>query len=381
MNSFQNYIEKVLALLSIIHNPEPSPLIIIEEFENGLDPWTISYLIKKLKELTGSQVIITTHSPTLLNLIENYDEILFAKRDNEKGTLEYVRFDEEKKMFDDVQENILPGELYEKIKMEDEKNIELQEKVNTLSEQIAHRDRVKCLVFTEDEKQEDTINGKKYLIEVILEASGIKMDEVKIISFNSKDNITSAIISSSIFISSNYPNLKKIIFHIDRDVNNEEKKKELEEKIDKRISNKGRLFFTKGYDVESYFINRDHIKKVFPTIDTAKIQELINEAIDEADIESQKKMMNALFDMKEAEIIARERKKSKHEIDRDEPYNELLELYKNNKERYLYGKSVLRKVCDKIRRETKLNAKIEILQSSEFIKDEELEKIAKEIWG
>ena len=43
-----------------------------------------------------------------------FEEILFAKRDNERGTLEYARFEEEKKMFDDVQKNILPGELFEK---------------------------------------------------------------------------------------------------------------------------------------------------------------------------------------------------------------------------------------------------------------------------
>ena len=63
---------RILALLALFRHPEPPPLIIIEEIENGLDPRTIHLIVEELRNLTETgqtQVIVTTHSPYLLDLL------------------------------------------------------------------------------------------------------------------------------------------------------------------------------------------------------------------------------------------------------------------------------------------------------------------------
>ena len=63
---------RVVALLAVLRHPEPPPLIVIEEIENGLDPRTIHLIVEELRavvENETTQVIITTHSPYLLDLL------------------------------------------------------------------------------------------------------------------------------------------------------------------------------------------------------------------------------------------------------------------------------------------------------------------------
>ena len=63
---------RILALLALFRHPEPPPLIIIEEIENGLDPRTIHLIVDEIRDVVESgrsQVIVTTHSPYLLDLL------------------------------------------------------------------------------------------------------------------------------------------------------------------------------------------------------------------------------------------------------------------------------------------------------------------------
>ncbi len=63
---------RILALLALFRNPDPPPLIVIEEIENGLDPRTIHLIVDEIQDMVesgSSQVIVTTHSPYLLNLL------------------------------------------------------------------------------------------------------------------------------------------------------------------------------------------------------------------------------------------------------------------------------------------------------------------------
>lgn len=73
---------RVLALLAVFRHPEPPPLICIEEIENGLDPRTIQLVVGEIRDLIESkrsQVIITTHSPYLLDLLP-LDSIIMTQR-------------------------------------------------------------------------------------------------------------------------------------------------------------------------------------------------------------------------------------------------------------------------------------------------------------
>jgi predicted ATPase len=63
---------RVLALLACLRHPDPPTLLIVEEFENGLDQRTVNLLVEEIRTATTagtSQVILTTHSPYVLDLL------------------------------------------------------------------------------------------------------------------------------------------------------------------------------------------------------------------------------------------------------------------------------------------------------------------------
>jgi predicted ATPase len=75
---------RVTAILAVLLHDDPPPLLCIEEVENGLDPWTLSYLIDELASATirGTQIILTTHSPYLLNMVPLENIILCDRQAN-----------------------------------------------------------------------------------------------------------------------------------------------------------------------------------------------------------------------------------------------------------------------------------------------------------
>lgn len=77
---------RIVALLALLRHPTPSPLIIIEEVENGLDPRTIHLLVDEIRSAIESgrtQVILTTHSPYLLDLLDLSHIVLVDRVDGE----------------------------------------------------------------------------------------------------------------------------------------------------------------------------------------------------------------------------------------------------------------------------------------------------------
>lgn len=74
---------RVLALLAVLRDPTPPPLIIIEEIENGLDPRSVRIILEEILRTVDSgrsQVVFTTHSPYLLDQVRLSD-IVFTERD------------------------------------------------------------------------------------------------------------------------------------------------------------------------------------------------------------------------------------------------------------------------------------------------------------
>jgi predicted ATPase len=82
-------ITAIFALL--VHRPAPS-LLCLEEVENGLDPWSVIKVLQHLQSAaaaTGTQVILTTHSPWVLDHVP-LDSIIYVQRIS--GSSEYRRF-------------------------------------------------------------------------------------------------------------------------------------------------------------------------------------------------------------------------------------------------------------------------------------------------
>jgi predicted ATPase len=63
---------RILALLAVLRHPEPPPLLVVEEIENGLDPRSVHMLLDEVRSAVQegrTQVIATTHSPYVLDLL------------------------------------------------------------------------------------------------------------------------------------------------------------------------------------------------------------------------------------------------------------------------------------------------------------------------
>jgi predicted ATPase len=83
---------RLLALLALLRHPDPPPLIVVEEIENGLDPRSIHLIVEEIRNavLDGvTQVILTTHSPYLLDLL-TLEHLVLVERDG-KGHPRFVR--------------------------------------------------------------------------------------------------------------------------------------------------------------------------------------------------------------------------------------------------------------------------------------------------
>jgi predicted ATPase len=102
---------KILALLAVFRHPEPSPLIVIEELENGLDPRTIHLVITEIRNYIDNkkgQVLITSHSPYLLDQL-HISQVVFVERKDEKVSLSRPADDEEVLEWS---KKFAPGQLY-----------------------------------------------------------------------------------------------------------------------------------------------------------------------------------------------------------------------------------------------------------------------------
>jgi predicted ATPase len=76
---------RLLALLCLLHEPDPPPLIAIEELDHGLHPYALDVLVDRLRAASRrTQVIVTTHSTTFVNRLRP-DEIVICDRDPETG--------------------------------------------------------------------------------------------------------------------------------------------------------------------------------------------------------------------------------------------------------------------------------------------------------
>jgi predicted ATPase len=82
---------RITALFALlVHDPPPS-FLCVEEVENGLDPLTTVLVLRELYSAAdrGTQVLVTTHNPWLLDHVDLAD-IIEARR--EDGNTVYGRF-------------------------------------------------------------------------------------------------------------------------------------------------------------------------------------------------------------------------------------------------------------------------------------------------
>jgi predicted ATPase len=103
---------RLVALLALLRHPRPPSLLCLEEVENGLDPRTIHLVVEEIRSATDAgrtQIMLTTHSPYLLDLV-TLDDLVLVTRD--QG--EPPRFDRpgEYEAVRDWARRFAPGQLY-----------------------------------------------------------------------------------------------------------------------------------------------------------------------------------------------------------------------------------------------------------------------------
>jgi predicted ATPase len=106
---------RILALLACLRHPDPPPLLVVEEIENGLDPRTLQLLVSEIQEAINAgrtQVILTTHSPYLLDLLD-LSHIVVVERESDGPTFRptFRRPGDEKELRDWARD-FSPGRLY-----------------------------------------------------------------------------------------------------------------------------------------------------------------------------------------------------------------------------------------------------------------------------
>ncbi len=101
---------RVLALLACLRHPMPPPLLVVEELENGLDPRTIHLLVEEMRaalDAGTTQVILTTHSPFLLDLFD-LSQIVVVERVDGRPTFKRPSESE----LAEWSKSFAPGQLY-----------------------------------------------------------------------------------------------------------------------------------------------------------------------------------------------------------------------------------------------------------------------------
>lgn len=102
---------RLIAMLALLRNPEPPPLIVFEELENSLDPRTLSLIVEEIRNaviLGKTQIIATTHSPYLLDLLSLKEIVLVDRSNGEPPT--FTRPDQN--VLAEWSKKFSPGQLY-----------------------------------------------------------------------------------------------------------------------------------------------------------------------------------------------------------------------------------------------------------------------------
>lgn len=76
---------RALALLAMLHDPNPPRLTCVEEIDHGLHPYALERIVERLRGATRrTQLIVATHSPALVNRLDPA-ELIVCERDVQTG--------------------------------------------------------------------------------------------------------------------------------------------------------------------------------------------------------------------------------------------------------------------------------------------------------
>jgi len=335
--------EKVLSKRGYVN---PDTIWGIEEPENNMEMSIAFDMARNIYEYSkGIQVFISTHSPSFYSLADEKDvgTYFITKEDNiskcEKIGVHHKKYLDEKM-------GILPI-ITPYIKEKADENMQLRIKLESIANKGIIKDETKYIIFTEDSKID--------MLKILLKANGANENEFIIETYSSSSNLEHAIYLAH-FLQNKYPKVK-IFLHRDSDYLSEDEKAKYKNKIK---NHNILLFFPKGTDIESIFINVKHIKHIYNELLVEEIENFIDEATKESKEDSFDKFYswkakNNIDDAKEGRAASL--------------YKEVKKEFEENIEKYRFGKKVLGLLTSKLQKRIKRNPVL-IVETPEIIIEE-----------
>lgn len=339
-----------------------------EEPENNLE-MSQAFLMAKsfLKYSDKIDLFIATHSPAFYSLKDNKRTTCWFIDRNEENSTIAINTEDEAIDLDEKMGVLWYITPFIKAKDEEIKN-HRREKENLKNELSEVRDSTNVVVFTEDES--DDLN----MIKTFFKLHGFRDDTTEYHSYYGKDNFHAAIVSADIMKKKN-TQIKHCFFHRDMDVDGEYFFAQVVDRLSKRQRINYHLVMPNGYDMESEFINRDHIHQLYNSISLERIEELINESTNDIREESLAKLRETYMSVETSKEL------KKGTAPKDFKWSDMISkvdsMYDNNPARYRYGKKVLGRLKSKLQRE--LGENVNLIQSSPFIIRTDLKNIAEKL--
>lgn len=333
---------------------KPDTIWGFEEPENNLELKYAYELAETFKEYSKDiQIMVTTHSPAFYALDtkdgDGVNTFYVAQGDDGCTKISKVTHDQTDELHESM--GLLPiiTPYLTQIYAHQKEISDLEKELDKLGNDT------KCVVLTEDENHDHVI---KYF-----EINNFNNDETEYFSYKGSGNISGAIVLARYLTEKNED--LKVIIHRDRDYLSDEEV----DNLDKRVKKHGFVFFiTTGVDIESLYLQSEHILELYPVISQKDVEEIISRATDECRDQSVDRLIDHTMSNEASPKNGAYSKRIK----------ELNSLYDENIERFRYGKKVLGRVSSKIQRKIKENPNL--VSETEHIQSELLCAISDELW-
>lgn len=104
---------RALALLAMLHDPDPPRVTCVEEIDHGLHPHALDRLVERMRRASArTQLIVSTHSPALVNRLRP-EELIVCERDTESGSSRIPAISsEEVRLMEQASNGLQLGELW-----------------------------------------------------------------------------------------------------------------------------------------------------------------------------------------------------------------------------------------------------------------------------
>lgn len=219
---------------------------------------------------------------------------------------------------------------------------------------------IKCVVATEDT---DTTP-----LEALLASNGFVEDETEVVSYSGCSKIDAAKVLGS-FLSDKATQLRLVV-HRDRDYYSDAGAKKF---IQSLTAANILPFLTDGNDIESYFVNAQHLSHLNPAVTVQRVQQII----DQATIDTRDESVKALVNLRTAEAFLA-RREGGGNIDHGAIATQAIADYDGNPATHRRGTVVIGRVIAALQQE--LGANPRVWFSSPHLRVPALQAASAQLW-